>query len=136
MRAMLIVGMAWVASGALADELTYQPLSPSFGGSPLNGSFLLQTAEIQNQFIDDGQFDDLFAEPTLADEFTDALRSTLVSISTGELLDAVVSREDPTGTIELDGATVSYETIGDRVIITVSDGVTTNTLDIPLPVVN
>lgn len=136
MRTVLIFAMAWVASDALADDLTYQPLSPSFGGSPLNSSFLLQTAEIQNQFIDDGQFDDLFAEPSLADEFSNALRSTLVSITTGELLDAVVSREDPTGTISLDGATVSYETIGDRVIVTVSDGVTTNTLDLPVPVVD
>lgn len=137
---MRIAAVALVAlltgSAASAGELLYKPLSPSFGGNALNGNFLLQTAETQNRFTDDGGFGDLFAEPSLADEFSDALRNTIVSISAGELVDAVVQRENANGTINLDGATVSYETVGDRVIVTINDGVSTNVLDLPIPVVN
>jgi curli production assembly/transport component CsgF len=34
---------------ALGSELVYTPINPSFGGSPLNGSFLLSKAQGQNK---------------------------------------------------------------------------------------
>jgi len=34
---------------ALASELVYHPVNPTFGGNPLNGSFLLSTAQAQGQ---------------------------------------------------------------------------------------
>lgn len=138
MRTALITAIALMGCGsAAAGELIYRPISPAFGGNPLNTSFLLQTAEIQNLFADEGDdFDDLFEEPTLADEFAEALRGTLISISAGELLDAVVEREDANGVINLDGATAVYETVGDRVIVRINDGLTTNVLDLPIPTDN
>ena len=33
---------------AFATELVYEPINPSFGGNPLNGSFLLSKANSQN----------------------------------------------------------------------------------------
>lgn len=99
----------------------------------MNSGHLLQLAEIQNKHIDDGAFQDLFQEPTLADEFAGAIRNGMITIAAGELLDAVVQREDPSGSMDLDGATVSWKTVGDRVVVTVNDGVTTNTLDLPVP---
>ena len=33
---------------AQATELVYEPINPSFGGNPLNGSFLLSKANSQN----------------------------------------------------------------------------------------
>jgi curli production assembly/transport component CsgF len=128
------VFVCFAGTSVCAGDLIYQPVSPAFGGNPLNSTFLLQTAEIQNRYAGDGGFGDLFDEPSLADEFADALRNTLVSISAGELIDAVVQREDATGTIDLDGATVRYETVDGRVIVTINDGVTTNVLDLPIPV--
>lgn len=35
---------------ANSSELIFQFINPSFGGNPLNGSFLLQQAQIQNKF--------------------------------------------------------------------------------------
>lgn len=137
LRRLMIVGMCFVTAPLSAGDLTYRPVNPAFGGNPLNSTFLYQGAEIQNQFLDDGDdFGSLFDEPSLADEFADAIRDTLVSISAGELLDAVVQREDPTGTIFLDGAVATYRTTGDRVVVTIDDGVTTNTLDLPIPVID
>lgn len=37
-----------VANYALSSELVYTPINPSFGGSALNGSFLLGKAQAQN----------------------------------------------------------------------------------------
>jgi curli production assembly/transport component CsgF len=50
MKAKVITAVAvLIASSNLsASELIYTPISPSFGGSPLNGSFLLNKANSQN----------------------------------------------------------------------------------------
>jgi curli production assembly/transport component CsgF len=36
------------AGQALGSDLVYHPVNPNFGGNPFNGSFLLETAAIQN----------------------------------------------------------------------------------------
>ena len=38
-----------LAMPAFASELVYTPINPSFGGNPLNGSFLLGKAQSQNK---------------------------------------------------------------------------------------
>lgn len=43
----LLVGFA-ASSQAFATQLVYEPINPSFGGNPMNGSFLLQKAQSQN----------------------------------------------------------------------------------------
>ncbi len=49
-------GMAMVSALALtpsvASELVYYPLNPSFGGSPLNGPVLMNSAQAQNKHTD------------------------------------------------------------------------------------
>lgn len=44
-----IVVYASVSHSALSSELVYTPINPSFGGSALNGSFLLGKAQAQNK---------------------------------------------------------------------------------------
>lgn len=137
MRVSIILIACAVGGAAFAGDLVYQPVNPSFGGNPLNSSHLFQGAQLQNQFLDDGsRFDDLFEEPTLAEQFADAIRNGMVSIAAGELIDSIVLQENPTGTMELDGAIVTWVTSGSQVTITVNDGVSTETLVIPVPVVN
>jgi len=36
-----------LAGAASASQLTYTPVNPTFGGNPLNGSYLLSTAQAQ-----------------------------------------------------------------------------------------
>jgi curli production assembly/transport component CsgF len=38
-----------IALPSIASELVYTPINPSFGGNPLNGSFLLGKAQSQNK---------------------------------------------------------------------------------------
>ena len=44
---------------AWATELVYTPINPSFGGNPLNGQFLLNEAQAQNNFTEDFHFPDM-----------------------------------------------------------------------------
>lgn len=132
--ATLLTAMA-ITGLANAGELVYQPINPSFGGDPFNSSHLLQTAQIQNKHQDDGtDFGSLFEEPTAADKFADALQSTMIAGSAEQLSNAIF--EDgapPSGNFSLDGAMVTYDTINGRVIVKISDGINTNTIDIPKP---
>lgn len=42
-----IAGAIGFTAPSLATEQIYHPVSPTFGGNPLNGSFLLSTAQAQ-----------------------------------------------------------------------------------------
>ena len=121
-----------------AGDLTYRPINPSFGGDPFNSSHLLQMADIQNKYKDDGSdLNSLFGEDSAADQFVSSIRSTMISGASSQLSDAIF--EDgapPSGTFRLDGATVTYETVNNRVYVKVSDGITTNSFDIPKPNTN
>lgn len=50
MRAMLAVFVVLACSEAVASELIYYPVNPSFGGNPNNASGLLSVAQAQNHF--------------------------------------------------------------------------------------
>jgi curli production assembly/transport component CsgF len=52
--ACLIAGLL-VAGSAFATEQVYRPVSPTFGGSALNGNFLLSTAQAQGNGVRSGQ---------------------------------------------------------------------------------
>ena len=43
------------SASVFAGELVYAPVNPSFGGSPLNGSFLLNSAQSQDKHTDTSQ---------------------------------------------------------------------------------
>jgi curli production assembly/transport component CsgF len=42
------------AAPAVASEMVYHPVNPTFGGNPLNGSFLLSTAQAQGEGVKSG----------------------------------------------------------------------------------
>lgn len=54
----MLVALLWgifSAIPAAATEQLYRPVSPTFGGNPLNGSFLLSTAQAQGAGAKSGQ---------------------------------------------------------------------------------
>ena len=46
----LIVSGPLLVGACLAGQLTYVPVNPSFGGNPLNGAYLLQSAQAQKRY--------------------------------------------------------------------------------------
>ena len=54
-----------ISASAVATELVYTPINPTFGGNPLNGTFLLNKANAQNKHTeaaDDKDFETRFRE--------------------------------------------------------------------------
>lgn len=46
---LLLVFLSWAGS-ALAQQMTFSFVNPSFGGSPLNASWLMQSAQVQSDY--------------------------------------------------------------------------------------
>jgi curli production assembly/transport component CsgF len=49
-----VLGIVALLSPALATEMVYHPVSPTFGGNPDNGAFLLSTAQAQGEGVNSG----------------------------------------------------------------------------------
>jgi len=48
------VGVIGLSTPVMATEQVYHPVSPTFGGNPLNGTFLLSTAQAQGAGVNSG----------------------------------------------------------------------------------
>ncbi|MFI8739845.1 curli assembly protein CsgF [Stutzerimonas sp. R75] len=77
-----------LSSSLSATELVYTPVNPSFGGSPLNGAWLLGSAQAQNDTKDPDAFDrGSLAGTSALDRFTSQLESRLLSDLLGNVKD-------------------------------------------------
>lgn len=63
---------------ANATELVYQPVNPHFGGNPLAGNFLLNSAQAQNDY-DDPDSRDLANSRSDLSYFSDLLERSILS---------------------------------------------------------
>lgn len=54
LRSTFVALIPAVSIGASGTELIYTPINPTFGGSPLNGSYFLGKAQSQNDHIAEG----------------------------------------------------------------------------------
>lgn len=63
-----------------ASEMVYTPVNPSFGGNPLNGSYLLGNAQAQNDNSPPSSNNDsAFSQTSAIDRFTRSIESRLLS---------------------------------------------------------
>lgn len=67
-------GMALAISHVAATELVYVPVNPSFGGSPLNGSVLLNAAQATNKHKDPEDPSSLWGNKTPLQQFNESLQ--------------------------------------------------------------
>ena len=70
-----------------ATELVYTPVNPAFGGNPLNGTWLLNNAQAQNDYDDPDLKDrsSAFSGTTALERFSNQLESRMLS----QLLDNI-----------------------------------------------
>ena len=144
----LIGGLAAISgslavSGALAGPLTYQPSNPSFGGSPLNGGWLLQQGTAQNTFVREEQQKAAMAaaiQQAQARQQVTSTASNFAAIINSRLLAAVADRitnaifgenAQQSGTFVVQGTTIQFQQQGPNVQITVNDGTTVSTVVVP-----
>ncbi|GAA4877144.1 curli assembly protein CsgF [Ferrimonas pelagia] len=68
----LMISALCCAGTVSASQLVYQPINPSFGGNPLNGSFLLGKAQAQNDHEAER------TETSFVERFQDSLERNLL----------------------------------------------------------
>jgi curli production assembly/transport component CsgF len=70
--------LAAIAGAAAASELVYMPTNPSFGGSPLNASGFLSTAQLTNKHKE-AVADSASGKGSGLQQFTDMLERSVLS---------------------------------------------------------
>ncbi len=128
--AALMAGGMMVPGTVAAQDLTYQPYSPTFGGNPFNSNHILGTANAQNDYRDPRST----ASNSQADIFARQLQSRLLSALSSQLVDAIFG-ENPQerGTFSFGGQTISFVRGLDEVTITIFTEATGETTTIVVP---
>ena len=118
-----IIGAVGMVSGALfpgaaAQDITYQPINPTFGGNPFNSSHLLGLANGQNRRKDPAEA----STNSEADIFARQLQSRLLSALSSQIVDAIFG-ENPqqSGTISFGGQTITFVRDLENVTLTITN---------------
>lgn len=127
--ACVIAVVALLNLPAQATEIVYTPVNPSFGGNPLNGAMLLNSANAQNEFTDP-QFASALSRLTgqsQLDLFNQRLQSLILdriaSSISGSLFDS--SGNLVPGQVETTSFIISIVDLGGGILlITTTDKVT------------
>lgn len=124
--------IALVATASLADaqDLTYQPINPSFGGNPFNSGHLLGLANAQNNTKDPNTK----SNSTQADIFAQQLQSRLLSALSGQIVGAIFG-DNPQqhGTITFGGQTIVFDRGLEDVTLNITDDSTGQVTTIVVP---
>lgn len=115
LSAALIIG----AGAAVAGELIYQPINPSFGGNPLLGNHLLNKAQAQDTNKDPNAPD--FGRFSEVDFFLQDLRADLINRAIDDAIDpenpqrrSIINNPSLNITLESDGLGGFIMTIFDK----------------------
>jgi curli production assembly/transport component CsgF len=134
MRRLGFVGFAlFVLTGAAsAGTLIYTPTNPSFGGNPLNGSFLLNEAQAQNHFTQSAGGSSTSPALTQGQIFAQELTSQLYSSLANQITQSIFGENaQPNGTFSFEGTTITYQRVGGNIQISINDGQTVTNVTVP-----
>lgn len=97
--------MAPLGDSAVAQDIVYQPVNPSFGGNPFNSNHLLGVANAQNDFTNPATSN----SNSQADIFARQLQSRLLSALSSQIVTAIFGdNPQESGTISFGGQTVRF----------------------------
>ncbi|HYD25294.1 MAG TPA: curli assembly protein CsgF [Croceibacterium sp.] len=123
------VGLA-VARPAVAQDIVYQPIDPSFGGNPFNSGHLLGIANAQNDYKDPASQQ----TNSQADIFARQLQSRLLSALSSQIVDAIFGdNPQERGTISFGGQTIDFVRSLTEVTLTIADDETGEVTTIVIP---
>jgi curli production assembly/transport component CsgF len=121
---LVLVGMLLLTAPASATEMVYQPTNPSFGGNPMNGAVLLNSANAQNKHTAPSNYSGGYTPQTALQAFNSRLQALimdrLASSVTSSLFDANGNFQP--GTIDTTNFTITIVDLGGGVMrITTTD---------------
>ncbi len=133
--AFIIAFAVLVLSGqslSFAGSLVYQPVNPSFGGSPLNGTWQLSQAQAQNQYTQSGRSSSFPSAPTTGQLFANQLTSQLYASLANQITEALFgANAQQSGTYTLAGTTISFVRVGGEIQISINDGTSVTNISVP-----
>ncbi len=117
-----------------ATEMVYYPLNPSFGGSPLNGPVLMQSAEAQNKHKDPDMDRDtgmmgqpVMKEPSALENFNRMLENSILNRLSASAVNAIIGNDGfQPGTITTGNFTVVVTDIGNGMLRITTTDIRTN----------
>jgi curli production assembly/transport component CsgF len=112
-----LLGLGLVGS-VQATELVYTPVNPSFGGNPLNGTWLLNNAQAQNDHDDPDSRSSASSRQSALERFTSSLESRLLS----QMLTNI--EEGNTGSLTTDSFIINMIDDGGQLTIMITDRAT------------
>ena len=122
---------ALAASPATGSSLTYQPINPSFGGSPFNSAHLLSIANAQNKYEDPASK----AANDPAKQFVDQLQSRLLSTVASQIADKIFGANPAdSGHFVFGDQVIDFVRGVESVTLTIFNSVTNTTTKITLPI--
>ena len=121
---MLILAASITISSVQATELVYTPINPSFGGSALNGSYLLNKANAQNDHEADSSDKDFVTR------FKESLERNILNEITRETAKGNITD----GTYDTGDFRIEVATVGDGVMLTITNLLTGEVTVIEMPV--
>lgn len=144
MKQALALFLLICTTAASADDLVYQPLSPTFGGSPLNSSHLLSTANAQKSATASDADDDLLtgsidgntnsASNDQAALFIRQLESRLLSSLASQVTDAIFGdNPQDSGTVKFGDTSVSFQRTLDSLELTIINALDGSVTEITVP---
>lgn len=101
----------FISTQTVATQLVYEPVNPSFGGNPMNGSFLLQKAQSQNAHRPDSN------QRSFVQRFQEQLERNIINsltrrIADGDLIEGIYDTGEYTVEVmgQEDGSVMVYIT--------------------------
>jgi curli production assembly/transport component CsgF len=119
---------------AQAGTLVYTPTNPTFGGNPLNGSYLFNNAQVQNQYTPSAAGAGGSGAGTLTPGqiFAQQLTSQLYSSLANKITQAIFGENAQTsGTFSFEGTTITYQQVNGNINISINDGQTITNVSVP-----
>lgn len=104
-KACLLACALSCAAPALAQDVVYRPISPTFGGNPFNSNHVLGVANANNDTRDPRAAN----TNSQADIFARQLQSRLLSSLSSQIVDAIFGdNPQESGTISFGGQTIEF----------------------------
>jgi curli production assembly/transport component CsgF len=133
----IVVTSLVLSTSALASDVIYTPINPSFGGNAFNSSHLLGLANAQNE--PKREADEKAAlerNQSASDRFVQLLQSRLYSSLAQQVSNAIFGEDaQPQGTIKFDDQEISWVNTGTEVQLVVLDASTGQVTEIIIPTI-
>ncbi len=121
---------------AIASQLTYTPVNPSFGGSPFNGAYVLGQATANNyKFLQNKSAQAQQTGPSSVQQFQQQITSALLSQIATQVSQEILGENAKTsGTFNINGEVIQFNRAGGQVNIAITDAASGGVTNIQIPV--